>query len=99
VYFRADSPELWPRESAERQIRYRQATGLKLGAGERVRTAGSRLQEACSLAVHAVAAPMSRVIALMALDALGFSCAPGHDPFHDPFHVGNLATALCCYRA
>jgi hypothetical protein len=42
---------------------------------------------------------MSRVIALMALDALGFSCAPGHDPFHDPFHVGNLATALCCYRA
>jgi len=35
-----DSPELGPRESADRQIRYQQVTGLKPGAGARVRTAG-----------------------------------------------------------
>lgn len=40
-------PELRPRKSAERQIRYRQLTGLELGAGERVRRTVPRPRYAC----------------------------------------------------
>jgi len=44
------------------------------------------LREACSLALHALAAPITRKIALTALAALGLPT----DPFHDPFHARGL---------
>jgi hypothetical protein len=40
------------------------------------------LREACSVPAYALAAPMTRVIALMALAALGLSSVPFHDRFH-----------------
>jgi hypothetical protein len=44
------------------------------------------------LAVHALAALIARVIALMALAALGLS----GDPFHDPFHARSLRVTPSC---
>ena len=41
------------------------------------------LREARDLAAHALAVPIARKIAQMALTALGLS----GDPFHDPFHA------------
>ena len=41
-----------------------------------------RLQEVCSQAAHALAAPMTQAIALKALAALGLFCASSHEPFH-----------------
>jgi hypothetical protein len=53
------------------------------------------LREACSLAAHALAAQMARVIALMALTALGLSA----EPVHAPVHAGRRCVLLYCYRA
>jgi hypothetical protein len=50
------------------------------------------LRETWSLAVVALAAPIARVIALMALAALGLS----GDPFHDPFHARGLRVTPSC---
>jgi len=41
-----------------------------------------RLQEVCSQAAHALAAPMAQSIALMAPTALGLFGASSHEPFH-----------------
>ena len=41
-----------------------------------------RLQEVCSQAAHALAAPMTQAIALTAPTALGLFCASYHEPFH-----------------
>jgi hypothetical protein len=41
-----------------------------------------RLQESRPRALYALAAPMTHVIALTALTALGLSRAPFHEPFH-----------------
>ncbi len=41
------------------------------------------LRETRSLAVDALAAPIARAIARMALAALGLSADPFHEPFHD----------------
>ena len=41
-----------------------------------------RLQEVCSQAAHALAAPMAQVIALTAPAALGLFGASSHEPFH-----------------
>jgi hypothetical protein len=41
-----------------------------------------RLQEVCSQAAHALAAPMTQAIALTAPAALGLFCASSHEPFH-----------------
>jgi hypothetical protein len=44
------------------------------------------------LAIHALAAPMAPVIALMALAALGLS----GDPVHEPVHASRFrASAIC----
>jgi hypothetical protein len=45
------------------------------------------LREACSLAAHALAAPIAQVIALTAPAALGLY----GDPFHEPFHARGRA--------
>ena len=45
-----------------------------------------------SLPVDALAALIARVIALMALVALGLS----GDPFHDPFHARGLCLTPSC---
>ena len=50
------------------------------------------LREACSRALHALAAPVPRKIALTALAALGLST----DPFHDPFHAHGLCVMSSC---
>jgi hypothetical protein len=42
----------------------------------------TRLQEVCSQATHALAAPMAQAITLMAPAALGLFCASSHEPFH-----------------
>ena len=41
-----------------------------------------RLQEVCSQAAHALAAPMAQAIALTAPAALGLSGASSHETFH-----------------
>ena len=41
-----------------------------------------RLQEVCSQAAHALAAPMAQSIALMAPTALGLFGASSHESFH-----------------
>ena len=46
------------------------------------------LREARHLAAYALAAPIARLIARIALAALGL---PG-DPFHDPFHAQGPCT-------
>ena len=45
-----------------------------------------------SLALDALAAPITRKIAQIALTALGLS----GDPFHDPFHARGLASHRPC---
>ena len=45
-----------------------------------------------SLPMDALAALIARVIALMALDALGLS----GDPFHEPFHARGLCVTPSC---
>lgn len=51
-----------------------------------------RLQEVCSQAAHALAAPMTQVIALTAPAALGLFCASSHEPFHA--HGGQESIAV-----
>jgi hypothetical protein len=50
------------------------------------------LRGACSPAAHALAAPMSRGIALIALGALGLS----GDPVHEPVHAPELYPRVVC---
>jgi hypothetical protein len=50
------------------------------------------LRETRSLALHALAAPTAREIALIALTALGLS----KDPFHEPFHARGLYATQSC---
>ena len=50
------------------------------------------LRETRSLPAHALAAPIARQIAQMALAALGLS----KDPFHDPFHARGLCVTPSC---
>ena len=51
-----------------------------------------RLQEVCSQAAHALAAPMTQAIALTAPAALGLFCASSHEPFHA--HGGQESMAV-----
>jgi hypothetical protein len=44
--------------------------------------ASGALREACSQPVHALAAPLAPIIALMARATLGRSGVPFHEPFH-----------------
>jgi hypothetical protein len=53
------------------------------------------LRGACSLAAHALAAPIARVIARMALAALGLS----GDPVHEPVYVRDPSAPGSCYCA
>ena len=53
------------------------------------------LREARSPSAHALAAPIARLIALMALVALGLSGVP----FHDPFHARSPLPPSFCYCA
>jgi hypothetical protein len=53
------------------------------------------LREACSRAVHALAAPIAPAIALMTPAALGLS----GDPVHEPVHAGGEKRAHDCDRA
>jgi hypothetical protein len=46
------------------------------------------LRGARSRAAHTLAAPIPRIITLMAFAALGLS----KDPFHEPFHAHGLAS-------
>ena len=50
------------------------------------------LREACARAAHALAAPIPRVIALIALTALGLS----GDPVHEPVHAPRLRPRVVC---
>jgi hypothetical protein len=52
------------------------------------------LREARGLTVHALAAPIARIIALAALAALGLS----GEPFHDSFHARGLCAILILLR-
>jgi hypothetical protein len=45
-------------------------------------TLACHLQEVCSQAAHALAAPMAQANALTAPAALGLFCASSHEPFH-----------------
>jgi hypothetical protein len=51
------------------------------------------LRGACALPAHALAAPIARVIALMALTALGLS----GDPVHEPVHAPRPCVLASCY--
>ena len=69
--------------------------------GLRSRMLGRPADDACSLAVHALAALMRPIIALTALAALGLSGPPFHEPFHTQGHcipstatVRNIAGGL-----
>jgi len=53
------------------------------------------LREARAQAAHALAAPIAREIALMALTALGLS----DDPVHDPVHAQVPYVRPSCYCA
>ena len=53
------------------------------------------LRGARAVAAHALAAPMARAIARMALAALGL---PG-DPVHEPVHARGPASPASCYCA
>ena len=53
------------------------------------------LRETRSLPAHALAAPMAREIALVALAALGLS----GDPVHEPVHARSPASPPSCYCA
>lgn len=44
--------------------------------------ASGPLREARAAAAHALAAPIARIIALTALETLGLSGRPFHEPFH-----------------
>ena len=59
-----------------------------------------RLQEVCSQAAHALAAPMPQAIALTAPAALGLFCASSHEPFHaDGGRKSIAVTKRSCRRA
>ena len=53
------------------------------------------LREARASPAHALAAPIAREMARMALTALGLSL----DPVHEPVHARGLASRASCYRA
>jgi predicted DNA-binding transcriptional regulator YafY len=53
------------------------------------------LREARAAPAHALAAPIARAIARMALAALGLS----GDPVHEPVRVRDPASPASCYRA
>jgi hypothetical protein len=57
-----------------------------------VRELDCRLQEVCSQAAHALAAPMTQAVALTAPAALGLFCASSHEPFHA--HGGQESMAV-----
>jgi hypothetical protein len=52
------------------------------------------LRETRDLAPSALPARMARIIALMALAALGLPA----NPFHEPFHALRRRLRLCLYR-
>ena len=53
------------------------------------------LRGACALPAHALAALIARVMARMALAALGLSCDPVHEPVHDRSPHGPVILLLC----
>jgi hypothetical protein len=52
------------------------------------------LRDTRSLAVDALAAPIARAIALMALAALGLSGDPFHEPFHPQRRIPGLVSGI-----
>jgi hypothetical protein len=56
--------------------------GPERGATASRKPASGALREACAAAAHALAAPIARAIARMALAALGLSGDPVHEPVH-----------------
>jgi hypothetical protein len=85
--------EPWPRH----RYASRHATRILLPVRrERLTDA---LRGAQSLAAHALAAPIARRIAAVALIALVFRSLPFHDPFHDPGQQSSRGPRVVSFRS